>query len=455
MRIAFVQPNTRTLQGTAIAPFGLMSIAAMAKKKGYEVKIFDKNIDFFVYSKIAKYKPDIVAVSGFTGPGLNDVLDITKELSQDAIIIVGGVHVSSLPEQSLQEKSIDYIVIGEGEYTFIELLDALEHNKDLNNIKGIGYKKDGKIIITEPRPLIQNLDELPYIAWELIKFQKYMKQEIILITSRGCPFQCKFCYNHKFNQSRWRGYSAQRVIEEIKRVQDLTDSRNLSFHDDNFTADKDRLYKILEWLNPKYNLFIETRVNYINEEFLNHFKKFKSVWFFFGVESGSQRVLNNMTKGITVEQTKKAFELLHKYNMKSTASIVIGSPTETKEELDQTFELLKEIKPTRYTYCLYTPYPGSSWYDEIVANKLFTPPKDMKGWANLTHDIKMAKLESYNFSAVSSKYLLKLENNGWIKTILNVIKEKQYHKIIMRITNLQPYLIPLLNPIDKIISRCL
>jgi len=183
------------------------------------------------------------------------------------------------------------------------------------------------------------------------------------------------------------------------------------------------------------------------------FTKFKSVWFYLGVESGSQRILNKMRKGITVDQIVKAFDLCHKYNIKTTASIIFGSPTETKEELDQSLRLLKIIKPTRYTYCLYTPYPGSPWYDEIVSNKEFVPPRSMKEWSNFAVEIRGANLDKANLSAVPSKYLLSLDNKSWFKSLWQIMKEKEFHKIYLRLVNYEPFLIPLLDPIDKVMSR--
>lgn len=450
-------PNTGSMQGTSCPPLGLMSIAAVLREKGHIIKIFDRNLDFFIFTKLKKFKPDIIGLSALTGPMLLDVMKIAKKVKlmfgKSLPLVMGGVHASILPEQTLENSFIDYVVIGEGEHTFTELVEAIEKKKDLSKILGLGYKKDGKIIVNGKRPLIENLDGLPITPWEMVDYKKYFRFDIILVTSRGCPYRCAFCYNLKFNEARWRGMSAKRVIEEIKKVEKLTRNKDLGFHDDNFTSDKKRLYKVLDYLSPDYNLFIETRINYVNDEFLTKLKKFRNVWLVFGVESGSQRILNKMNKGITIEQIKKAFQLCKKYKIRTTASVVLGSPTETEEELEMTLKLLDEIKPTRYTYCLYAPYPGSPLFDEIVANGSFKPPKTFEGWAGFTQYAGSSNLDIANLSAVSSKRLRRLSGSSWRKTIISVIKSGDFHKIRMRIINYQPFIIPYFDPLDKFIAN--
>jgi len=454
MKVALIQPNTKTIQGTTIPPFGLMYIGSIAKEMGHKIKIFDRNLDFFTFTKLKKFNPDLVGISGFTGPCLMDVINIAKQVKkmfgQSFPVLMGGVHATVLPEQTLENPCIDYVIMGEGEYTFLEFLKTLEQGGDMTKVKGVGFKKKGVITINERRPLIENLDKLPLLNWNFVNYKKYFRFDVTLITSRGCPYRCGFCYNMKFNEGRWRGMSAKRVIQEIKAIEKLTNNKNLGFHDDNFTADRKRMVKILDYLSPDYNLFIETRVNYIDKDFLSYFKKFKSVWFFLGVESGSQRILNKLNKGIAVKQIENAFDLINKYKFKATASVIVGSPTETKEEVQETMRLLERIKPTRYTLNLYTPYPGSLLYDEIVKGGLLKQPKSMEEWSKYALGIDSSKKSISSFDA---SYLKKLDRDSWIKTIMAIIKTGDLHKIKMRIINYEPFVIPLLDLLDKLISR--
>lgn len=457
MKIALIMPNTQDIYGNTCPPLGLMLVASVLREKGHIVKIFDRSIDFFVFTKLKKFKPDIIGLSALTGPMLLDVIKIAKMakymFGKSFPVVMGGVHASLLPEQTLENPYIDYAVIGEGEYAFAELVNAIENKKDTSKILGIGYKKNGKIMINKKRPLINNLDNLPLLPWEMVDYKTYFKFDIALVTTRGCPYKCAFCYNLGFNESRWRGMSVERTIEEIKNVEKLTKNKNLKFYDDNFTADKERLYKILDYLSPDYNLFISPRINYIDDEFLEKFKKFKSVWLYFGVESGSQRILNKMKKAITVDQIKKAFQLCKQYNIRTTASVVFGSPTETEEELNMTLKLLDEIKPTRYNYNLYTPYPGSPSFDEIIKNGVFKPPKTLEGWAGFAVNTDGSDLKVANLSAISSKKLKQLNLSSWIKTIRNVVLGGDFHKIKMRLINYQPFVIPYIDPLDKAIAK--
>jgi radical SAM superfamily enzyme YgiQ (UPF0313 family) len=453
MKVCLIQPNSRVMRGTTAPPLGLMFVAGTCREAGHEVKIIDRNIEYFSIKKIKEYKPDIVGISAFTGPLLLDVIKISKKIKEmfgdDFPIILGGIHPSLLPEQTLENPYIDYVVRGEGEYTFLELIETIKNIGDLSKVKGIGYKENGNIILTEDRPFIKNLDELPMMPWDLVKAKKYFRLEITLVTSRGCPHNCAFCYNNDFNKGTWRGWGADRVLKEIKVIEKYTKNRYLKFHEDNFTVNKKRLYPLLDGLSSDYSLYIETRVGYVNEGFLSHLEKFKNVWLFFGVESGSQRLLNYIDKGTTLDQIENAFRLCNqKDNINTTASVILGLPTQTKEDVDITLAMLTKIKPTRYTFCLFTPYPGSPLYQELVQNGTFKPPKSMEEWANFSPDIT-----DINFSEVDPKYIRKLHKWAWRKTILNIIKAKHFHKIIQRILDFDPYIMRFFDYFDERVTK--
>ena len=237
MRIALVQPNARTLQGVTYVPLGLLYVSALLIKAGHSVKIFDRNLDFFVFHKLKKFRPDLIGISALTGSSLLDALKISKFAKQmfgkDFPIIWGGVHPSLLPSQTLENKYIDYVVIGEAEYSFLELVEALEKKRDLRSIKGIGFKgENNNIVITERRELIMDLDQLPKLPWHLINTKKYFRFDISIVTSRGCPYNCAFCYNLEFNEGRWRGMSVERVLSDIKDIKGIAKIKYLNFKDD-------------------------------------------------------------------------------------------------------------------------------------------------------------------------------------------------------------------------------
>jgi radical SAM superfamily enzyme YgiQ (UPF0313 family) len=449
MKILLVQPNTSTFRGTLCPPLGLMFVASVVREAGHKVKIVDRNIDFFSLSIIKKFDPDIAGITAFTGPMIKDGIRVSKMIKQifgqDFPIVWGGIHPTLLPEQTISAPYIDYIVCGEGEYGFLELVEALENNRPLQDVKGIGYKKDGKVIITEERPFIKDLDELPPMPWDLVRAKCYLNLEIVLVTSRGCPHNCAFCYNQRFNRQQWRGWSAKRTLEEIRRIEKLTKNRHLKFHDDNFTANRRRFYEIMDGLSSEYSLYIETRAEYVTEEFLSYLKRFRKVWLFIGVESGSSRLLHKMNKSVTHEEIRRAFKLCQeKRNIFTCASVILGLPTETKRELDMTIKFAKELKPDWITYCLFTPYPGSNFYKELI-NQGFNPPDSLEKWSGYTPDIAKADISSFNITMIDPSFLKRLNRQSWLEVFLKMIKRGDIHKIYRRFKDYTPFLVSLVN----------
>jgi radical SAM superfamily enzyme YgiQ (UPF0313 family) len=434
MKILLIQPKSGSQRGILTPPLALLFVGEAARQAGHEVKIVDRNIEFFSKKFIKKFKPDVVGVSVFTGPLIKDAVEISKfikrELGSGTKIVWGGIHPSLLPEQTISNDFIDFLVIGEGEVTFVELLDALENKKKLSEVKGICYKENGKIIRTPDREFIRNLDILPFINWSLIRAKKYLDLEIVLVTSRGCPYNCYFCYNQEYNRRMWRSPSAERVLEEIKRLEKITKNRHLKFHDDNFTVNRKRFFEIMKGLSKDYSLYIETRAEYVNEEFLEALKKFRKVWLFIDVESGSERLLRKMNKNISLDKVKEAFTLTRKYkNIFTTASVILGLPSETYEESIQTIKFVKSLKPDWITYCLFTPYPGSYFYNELVEHGELKPPSSTLEWASYTPDIQISDLRITNLSKLSNKELKKINLESWIKVFINIILKGDFHKI--------------------------
>ncbi len=434
MKALLIQPNSITSRGILTPPLALLFVAEAARLRGHEVKIVDRNVDFFTKRLIKEFKPDVVGISVFTGPLIKDAISISrfikKELGDRTKIVWGGIHPSLLPDETVSNDFVDIIVIGEGEETFADLLDALRDKKDLKNIPGLCLKDDGKIIRTPERAFIDNLDSLPLINWDLINAKKYLDLEVVLVSSRGCPYNCNFCYNQEFNKRRWRAQSAGRVLEEIKRVEKITKNKHLKFHDDNFTVDKKRVIKIMEGLTSDHSLYIEARPEHIDKELLDSLKKFKKVWIFIGVESGSEALLKKMNKMVEIETIKKAFELIDNYkNILTTASVILGLPNETAEESLKTVEFAKSLKPSWITFCIFTPYPGSFYFKDLTEKKIITAPSTTIEWADYTPDILKSNLDNTNFSKLSKRELKKIEFESWRKVFIEIVLKGDLHKV--------------------------
>lgn len=418
MRVLLIQPFSTTVEGYFIPPFALLSVGESARQSGHTVKIIDRNIEYFTKKAIKDFNPDVVGISVFTGPMINDAIAVSRYVRETfgnrVKIVWGGIHPTLLPDQTIRNDFIDFLVIGEGEYTLVELLNVIEKNSDPRGVRGICFMENGGMVKTDCREFIKNLDVLPFVNWDLIKARKYFDHEIILLTSRGCPFDCNFCYNQEYNKRTWRGRSAAKVLAEMRRVEKITRSSSLMFFDDNFMANRERFLEIAGGLSRRYSLFIETRINYINKITMDALSKFKAVYMFVGIESGTDRMLKKMNKQITLAQIRDTFSLLKQYpNIHTTASVILGLPSETPEETLQSVRFVKTLKPSWISYFVYTPYPGSLFYKELAASGQFIPPSNTAGWAKLSPDI-------LNLSGLAKKELRQTNAEVWLKSMQNV-----------------------------------
>jgi radical SAM superfamily enzyme YgiQ (UPF0313 family) len=388
MRILLVQPYTFTIRGLPQAPLALMYLGGYAEQRGHTVKLLDHNFETDARGVIDEFKPDAVGVTSLTGRMLLDGLAISSYIKRsfpNAKIIWGGVHASVLPENTLEEDPIDFVVIGEGEETFVELLDAIEHGKDYATIKGIGFKRDEKTIINERRPMIKDLDATPLIPWRLINTKRYLRHETLLITSRGCPHRCAFCYNEQFNFRTWRGMSPERVKREIDHALSFHPIRRFRFDDDNFCVNKKRFHGILDVLPLDVPLYFESRVEYLDEEFCRHVAQFKDAFVFLGLESGDDDDLKRMQKDLTVEKIRHGYDLINKYKIKTSGSFVIGAPGQTRKQVEKTLAMIDEIKPTRPSCCIFVPLPGSIFTQQLMREGKLEDMKTMADWATFTN----------------------------------------------------------------------
>jgi radical SAM superfamily enzyme YgiQ (UPF0313 family) len=299
-------------------------------------------------------------------------------------IVWGGAHPSILPEQTLAAPDIDYIVIGAGEYILLELIEHLEKGDKLGDIKGLAYKEKGRIIINEPRPFIKDLDELPDPAWHLVDVSKYW--DITLSTSRGCPFNCTFCYNGAFHKNYRAELSAERIVAQIEHLQKRYGTQYIKIWEDNFTFNRKRLRRFCQLLidnKLKVKWDTEARAS-LDEEDIALMARSGCVSVGLGMESGSQRILDFIKKDTNVAEMEKAFWLLVKHKIMPRLYIMVGLPTETLEDFRLTNDLLERLDHPPYTYMRYTPYPGTTLLDYCVTNQLITSPEKLADWGNFT-----------------------------------------------------------------------
>ena len=383
MRILLVQPPIPPeveLYSTAemVAPsMGLAYLAAVLEQHGYKVEILDAPAFQLTYEKIPaeveRRKPDIVGVTATTAvaPSALKTAQMVKEAAPEALVIMGGPHITFLPEETMKaEPSIQIGVIGEGEYTLLDLVKTWEENGNLREVKGVIYRENGSLKYSEPRPLIKNLDELPFPARHLLPMERYKvfgKHETLglVFTSRGCPFNCTFCSSSLIFGKRFRARSPKNVVDEVEEFIEQYKSNHVEFVDDLFIFDKKRVKEICRELKERgldVLWVCSARVDTVDGEIFKEIRDAGCVMVYLGVESGVQRVLNLMRKGIKVEQSVRAVKLAKEAGLQVVASFVLGIPGETWEEAMETIRFAKKLDPDFVQFSLATPFPGTELY---------------------------------------------------------------------------------------------
>ncbi len=366
-------------------PLGLLYIATYLKKfSEYEVEILDcfaEKINFAeIKDKIREIQPDIIGISAMTH-FLVDVIElakISKELFPNIKVIVGGPHATIYPVTTVKNEYIDYAVSGEAEICFKNLIDAIIDNRseeDIFQIPGVANKLHVKQQKTDEdieQQRNNNLNEIPFPDRNLIDNGKYFSVLFakkgtftILMTSRGCPFNCIFCDRLGKN---FRPVEAKNVIQEIKACINLGIGK-FFIHDDTFTVDKERVRQICETI-IKDGLEIEwearSRVDCVDYGLLKIMKEAGLGRISFGVESGNERILANLRKRITLDRVKEVFKWCRELRIRTLADFMIGSPGETGKEINDTLNFIKQIMPNYVQFCITCPYPATPLYRKLL-----------------------------------------------------------------------------------------
>lgn len=394
MKTLLVFPRVEARKPHGTPPLGTAQLAAELREKGFEVSLADLTFstwDDYV-RVLKKTEPDILGVSAlslYLEPARISAA-IAKARNENIITVFGGPHPSIAPEWMVNRPEVDIVCVGESDETLPELVDHLEKGKDLSDVKGIWYKNGGRIKENEPRPFIEDLDKLPFAARDLLPMKKYLKRPPVPLLSspcggfifqKGCPYNCSFC--QPTSQKMWgvnqRKVSVARAMEEIIKVSGDYNLSSINCHDDTFTADRGWAMEFAQKMREEklgLDFVINTRVNLIDRELVRQFKSAGCIQIIFGVESGSNRVLKEvLNKGITTELVEKAFNICHEEGVMARANIMLGSPTETAEEMNQTRELLRRIKPDSVIVSTTCPMFGTHLYDNALKDNLIDETK--------------------------------------------------------------------------------
>jgi len=365
-------------QHPPFTPLGLGYLAAVLEKNGYEVDVIDcqaLNISFEeAKSELSKRKPDIVGMTSttLTYKSALRIIRTAKEVCPNCLTLLGGVHVTFWDEEALQEcPQLDVVVRKEGENTLLELVQKLEAGKSFGDVLGITYRKNGKTVKNPDRPYIEDLDSLPFPAhhlWPLDRLRKYGNIMFPLMTSRGCVFWCEFCSAVRMFGRRFRMRSPKNVVDELEYLHNTFGADTFTFYDDAFTVDQSRVEEICREIhNRKLKITWDcgTRVDMVTKDLLQKMKEAGCIAVWFGVEAGSQRIIDAMGKGFTANKTRKAFKAAKEVGLITIASVVFGFPGETRESALETIKLVEEIDPDDIGYYIATPYPGTPMADYV------------------------------------------------------------------------------------------
>ena len=405
-RVLLIQPKHGVWDGVFIRfPESVLSIAGLPHQEGYDVTILDIRVEPNWKKKLKEYlreRPLCVGITSLTGPSLSYVkesINIIKNIDKEIPIVFGGVHATLLPEQSIKLNGIDVVVKGEGDYAFYDVIKAIENNESLDKIKGLYYKKNNEIIFTGEREMILDMDNLPETPYDLLNLDKYNAGNLgkgraaSFQTSRGCPFACKFCGNEILQKRRMRTMSVGKLVDKIKMLQSKYGYNSFVFVDDLTVAGISHFRELAAALRD-----IQPEIRWtstgIRADLISKFNDddVKLLWdsgcraLDIGIESGSDRIIDHIKKAESKEKMRISNKILAKYPFQVKYTFIIGYPTETDKERDETIDFYLELSktnPNSYPMIfVYLPIVGTALYKELVVNG-FKEPASIEDWVNM------------------------------------------------------------------------
>ena len=369
-------------------PLGLAYLGAVAEQARHQVTVIDCQGERLTYdgfrNRLASVPSDVIGITSTTllYNSAKTLMEIAREVHPNATTMFGGSHVSFWDENALNESpAIDVIVRREGEQTFLELLQRIEAKKSFEGVLGTTFRtKDGKTLRNSDRPFLNDLDSLPSPAYHLLPLESYhrMGKTIFpIVTSRGCVQWCDFCSTVRMFGRGYRVRNPKSVVDNMENLHNQYGESQFTFYDDAFTINRNHTLEMCadikaRKLNVEWDC--ETRVDAVDKELLEKMREAGCITIWFGVESGSEKMLGKMHKKINREQVRDAFKMAQKAGMMTIASAVIGFPGETEETAWETINFINSLNPDDIGCYVATPYPGTPMYEEVIKN----------GWLRVT-----------------------------------------------------------------------
>jgi radical SAM superfamily enzyme YgiQ (UPF0313 family) len=407
-RILLISPSYKILKTSrdravlrCEPPVGLLNLASFLYEKGYECNIVNTAFEEINWEKIKNGTYLLVGFTVFIGEFLKNAKEISvriKEVNPSLPICFGGVMASLFPDKILKEYNVDFVVRYEGEYTLFELAQFLNGIGSLNNIKGLSYKEGNDVVHNAPRFPENNLDNFPTPKWELLGGnQRQIPYYFGIMSSKGCPYKCSFCYNQSVDKEIrdsspvWRDRSARNIITEIERIHQLTGTRVYTFGDDNFLVKKSRILEVLDYMK-KNNFYIEQCIAHmgnLTDEIIETLGEVVQT-VIYSIESASPRLLKLLNKKLNLDKVPEINKKLLDKGVTTMHNFIVGLPTETDEDLGDNIELmmhLKEINPyVRALTYLYLPLPFTPLNSYIENEMGLVLPHSLKDYEDANFD---------------------------------------------------------------------
>jgi radical SAM superfamily enzyme YgiQ (UPF0313 family) len=386
MKILFIYKNE------FIEPLGIMSLSAYLKKYGHECHFIDIQFEKNLEGGVRRISPGVIAYSVMTGKH-KYYQDLNARLKKEFSFfsVFGGPHCTFFPD-FINEDGVDAICRGEGEAAFLELVDGLENSRDITNIKNLWIKSGSKVYKNTLRDLVEDLDSLPFPDRELINkyAHYYLMPRRGVMTGRGCPYACTYCFNHSYN-SLYRGKgsvirrrSVGNVIEELKRLKKTYNSRRFHFWDDTFNLNREWVVDFCSVYKKEVGLpfIVNVRMNLVEDESMKALKDAGCITVCTAIESGDEHIRNKILKrNISEQQILDACSIFRKHGLKIYIGNMIGLPDETLDISFKTVELNAKCRPSYSNVSIYMPYPGTELCDYSRQKGYFSGEFDSIEWS--------------------------------------------------------------------------
>ncbi|MDZ7342022.1 MAG: B12-binding domain-containing radical SAM protein [candidate division KSB1 bacterium] len=387
---------------TPSVPLSIVFLGTFLEHQGYQVRLFDEQIEWLSADRLQEvvneFHPGVIGFT-CTTPGMARAHEIARDIKQlnpNIKVVMGNIHPTVLPEETLKNDHVDLVVRGEGEFTFLEYLRSLANGGNLDKVDGISFRVNGGYQHNKDRAYEKDLDVFPPVNWNLLTDTKGNYSIEWILTSRGCPYKCVFCSARSVSGFRYRFNSPQRAIHEVDVVVQKYGKKFFSFADDNFVVKKDRAREICRLLIERgYHKHVkwlcQTRADAVDKPLLELMREAGCEYISFGIETGTQRLLDLIGKSLKIETVEKAVTMAHEVGIKTRGSFMLGLPTETREDSLATINFALKLPLDIAKFNLAVPYPGTELLNMAIAEGL----RVTGDWSNINTAAGLSNTEAF------------------------------------------------------------